>query len=525
MNKAPTLAAASLVVLATGIVLYKTQILGYSMSEISNEPGYYVRLTMSCRGDGREVSVRLALPLLTDRQFILHEKQESSDFQYSIYTPGDNRIGHWEAADLEGEHTINYSFVAQPEAREYRLPDIEFIPESYPDLLAPYLEPDERIQSSDPLIVEKARELAGGSVNIPEIVRSTYDYLRNDVAYREFRGPTDAVTALKLREASCNGKNRLFVALCRSLGIPARMAGGLILKSGSKRTTHSWTEIWIGNEWVPFCVVNDYFARIPAHYLELYKGDRALLSHTSDIAFDYKWKIRERLRTEEEVLRSDADSEFNVLQAWARFQNVHVSLNLLLIILTLPVGATLITFTRNVVGIRTFGTFMPALMAVAFRDTGLIYGILTFCIVIAVGQAAVLLLDRLHILHIPKMAVLLTVVVCTILAIATIALRIGHTPAAAVSLFPLAIMTITSERFAVSAAEEGLGSTVYRFLSSLLVAAAAYELMSLRILHQVLISYPETLLYVMAANILLGMWTGLRFTEYIRFRTLRRAEA
>jgi len=109
--------------------------------------------------------------------------------------------------------------------------------------------------------------------------------------------------------------------------------------------------------------------------------------------------------------------------------------------------------------------------------------------------------------------------------ISTVALKTGHSSAAAVSLFPLAIMTITSERFSVSVSEEGLGGTVYRFLSSLLVAAAAYGVMEMRIVHQVLVSYPESLLYVVSINIFLGMYTGLRLTEYLRFRSLRRAMA
>jgi len=521
MNRKPIVLAIFLCLLASGLIYYRASVLGYGMSEIGDEPGCFVLLEMDCVGHGGKVNVRLTLPLLTERQFILNENQVSSGFVYSVTTAEENRIGQWEAENLQEKDKIACSFLAQTEAKEYPLPDISLIEGQYPSALEMYLQPENRIQTKAPEILQKAKELSGGSENVPEIVRAVYDFLQKETTYKEFKGPTDAITTLKLREGSCNGKNRLFVALCRSLGIPARVAGGLILKSGAKRTTHSWTEVWIEGQWVPFCVVNDYFARIPAHYLELYKGDRALLTRTKSISFDYKWDITERLRTEEEVLRSNADSESNVLKNWARFKDVHISLNLLMIILTLPVGATLITFSRTVIGVRTFGTFMPALMAVAFRDTGLVYGIITFCIVVAVAQVALLLLDRLYILHIPKMAVLLTIVVMTILGLSTIALRTGHTQAAAVSLFPLAILTITAERFSISVAENGIKDTVSRFIYSLVVAAAAFEVMNLKALRQVLTAYPETLLFVIAFNILLGTWTGLRLTELSRFRHLR----
>ena len=39
---------------------------------------------------------------------------------------------------------------------------------------------------------------------------------------------TDARSAFEEQEASCNGKSRLFVALCRAHMIPARMVGGIM---------------------------------------------------------------------------------------------------------------------------------------------------------------------------------------------------------------------------------------------------------------------------------------------------------
>jgi hypothetical protein len=40
-----------------------------------------------------------------------------------------------------------------------------------------------------------------------------------------------------------------------------------------------------------------------------------------------------------------------------------------------PLGALIICVLRNIIGLPTFGIFMPVLMALAFRNTGLLYGI------------------------------------------------------------------------------------------------------------------------------------------------------
>ena len=44
-------------------------------------------------------------------------------------------------------------------------------------------------------------------------------------------------------------------------------------------------------------------------------------------------------------------------------------------LLMVPVGAFLLVILRNIIGIITFGTFMPVLIALAFRETQLLWGI------------------------------------------------------------------------------------------------------------------------------------------------------
>ena len=63
-------------------------------------------------------------------------------------------------------------------------------------------------------------------------LRRIYDFV-SAMPQRPFKGTTDALTALRLGEASCNGKSRLFVALARAAGIPARLVGGLVLETGA----------------------------------------------------------------------------------------------------------------------------------------------------------------------------------------------------------------------------------------------------------------------------------------------------
>ena len=81
---------------------------------------------------------------------------------------------------------------------------------------------------------------------------------------------TCSLTALRLGEASCNGKSRLLVALARNAGIPARLIGGLVLRRGSTRTSHQWAEAWVAGHWLPIDPTNHHFAELPAHCERLF---------------------------------------------------------------------------------------------------------------------------------------------------------------------------------------------------------------------------------------------------------------
>jgi transglutaminase-like putative cysteine protease len=69
---------------------------------------------------------------------------------------------------------------------------------------------------------------------------------------------------LRLRAGDCNEHTQLYVALARSIGIPARSAAGLAYVRG-KFYYHAWPEVHLG-DWVP---VDPTFGQFPAEAAHL----------------------------------------------------------------------------------------------------------------------------------------------------------------------------------------------------------------------------------------------------------------
>lgn len=133
-----------------------------------------------------------------------------------------------------------------------------------------YLEPAEKIESTAPEIVSKAKELAAGKGDAREIVRAlalwTADWLKDTID-----DGGGALASLKGRSGNCQTHARLYTALARAAGIPTRFVSGLVYQEGKGFLYHSWAESFIGEGWT---AVDPTYNQVPADpsHLKFFEG-------------------------------------------------------------------------------------------------------------------------------------------------------------------------------------------------------------------------------------------------------------
>ena len=503
------------------LMSYKLFVLDYELADLIPTEGYEVEVNMQVSGHGENMSLSTYLPISSSHQSISDERNAPDIFTTQINIDGLNRTVSWQAPSVSGTHIVRYNYFVQTEHVIYTIDENISIPKKLPAYLQTYLEPEEGIQVNDPLIEETLAVLfKAEEPDTLKALRTIHDYLQNEFQNRNFSGFTDALTALKLKEASCNGKSRLFIALTRKLGLPSRLVGGLILKQGSKKTSHQWVEIYVRGHWVPFDTINNNFAEIPKNYLRLYYGDKVLFKHSANINFQYLFHITKKLVPRKEMRETMYASPLNAFNMYKIFESIGISQNLLKIILMIPLGALVVVIFRNVIGLETFGTFLPALIATAARETGLWWGLLGFLFIILVSASVRKFLDYMQLLHSPKMAIMLTVVVISMLLMTIFAVQFSLFDLAHISLFPIAILAITAERFAIIEEEQGFVKALRISFFTAIVIIAAYAVMSSLFMQSLIIAFPELLLFLIVLNLWLGKWIGMRLSEFIRFRKL-----
>jgi len=195
------------------------------------------------------------------------------------------------------------------------------------------------------------------------------------------------------------------------------------------------------------------------------------------------------------------------------------------VLLMVPIGAFMMLLLRNLVGVKTYGTFMPVLVALAFRDTGVVAGIALFALVVGAGLLVRFYLERLRLLLVPRLAAVLTIVVLLMALVSVLSNQLNIEVGLSVALFPMVIMAMTIERMSIAWEERGAGHAIKEGVGTLLVAALASVVMSWDRLEHIVFVFPEVLLILLALILLLGRYSGYRLTELFRFRALAREAA
>lgn len=492
-------------------------ILNYS-DNFSTEEMYRVTYRYFFKTNLGETSIKTFLPKNDNHQRISKEVLDTTSTLNFIKKADENNLkAIWTTNKENSYENVNYSFVFEGKAKSFSIPKNFNKPllENSDD----YLKETEHIQVYNSRITALANRFKSESKNDYQLIQNAYNYVVQ-IPSAPIITLTDAITVLEQNRASCNGKSRLLVALARNLGFPARIKGGIILEKTQKRTSHVWVEININNIWVPFDALNEHFAYIPANYLEIYEGDKPFISRTAAIHFDYIYEIEPQPIIPLLSITSEEFDEITPISLWKLTESNIISTNGLFLLLMLPIGGLLVAFLRNVVGLRTFGVFLPVLISFSLLETEFVNGILLFLFLILFVGLISRPFNNLGLLHTPKLVISLTLMVI-IMAIGSYIGLITETAwLTSLSFFPTIILTVSAERFSTLIVEDGFTKATGTLIQTLIAVSFCYVLMSNTWVSSAIILFPEVLIIVIALAMLLGKYVGLRWTEIFRFKPI-----
>ena len=209
---------------------------------------------------------------------------------------------------------------------------------------------------------------------------------------------------------------------------------------------------------------------------------------------------------------------WNLLSSLVNFMLTHgVSSQTVILLLMLPVIATILAFLKQIVGVTTFGLYTPSIVALSMLALGWYVGLAFLLFILVTGYATRSFMRRWRMLYVPKVAIIITVVSITLLLLLGVGAQFGVTLPRD-TIFVLLIMSTLSESFLNVKTEEGLYSAVLGIGETILAALLCVFIVQWPWLQSLVLAYPEIILLTIVINAVIGQWTGLRLVEYFRFR-------
>ncbi len=496
----------ALVLVSMGLSLcwFKATRLGLPLvpTEKANVWTVEARIEFKARKDS-PVKVQFYIPRKPAGFTVVDENFVSGSYGLTTEDTGSQRSAQWAVRRVKGYQVLYYRIHLSPDTTAPISSEIE------------PLQPRQTIQLQD-VIMSAAKglieEVRSKSADSASFTRELLTRLNS---------PSADANIMLLRQGIDQPEEwvRRVQELLATVDIPTRTAYVLLLKDGiSHGNLVPWLQIHDGKHWITMDP-DTGVPGIPAGSLVWHVGDAPVLGITGGKNGKLEFSVTERTQDRTLVAEQRARQMGSRLMEYSLYSLPVGIQNVYRVLLMVPVGAFLIVFLRNVIGLRTFGTFMPILIALAFRETQLLWGIILFCLIVSLGLLIRFYLEYLKLLLVPRLASVLIIVIMIMAAVSMLSHKLGFDRGLSVALFPMVILAVTIERMSLVWEELGPAEALIQGVGSLAVAALGYLCMTSRHLSHLIFVFPELLLVVLAMTLLLGRYTGYRLTEIWRFRS------
>jgi hypothetical protein len=482
------------------ITAYQIFILGIPMTEDETDDLWNIDAKVEFQASPREpVKLQMFVPPLAQDYVSLNESFISNNYGVSINRADGNRKVTWSSRRASGKQTLYYRLV---------------LTKRYSGEQAKAKGPIFR----DSIPVEGAEKIAAEALLAPIRQHSAdVETFISETIKRVNNASDDNVKLLLGGDASTPNKAKVIELLLSIAHVPMQRVHTIRLATDIQQSPELWLRSFNGDKWLYFNPDSGEQG-MPVDRLVWWIGDDNLVTleggKQAQVSFSLDNSEMNAIRlaklTDE---NTDADFlEYSLYGLPLQTQQTFM------IMIMIPIGVLVILILRNLGGLQTLGTFTPVLIALAFREMQLGYGIMFFTIITALGLSLRSYLEHLKLQMLPRLSVVLTFVVVLIAVISLFSHKLGLERGLSVALFPMVILTMTIERLSITWEERGGGHAFKVAIGTLFAATLAHLLMSVPELNYFIFTFPAVLMILVGFMLAMGRYRGYRLTELFRFK-------
>jgi hypothetical protein len=203
-----------------------------------------------------------------------------------------------------------------------------------------------------------------------------------------------------------------------------------------------------------------------------------------------------------------------------------VAANTIVLLLLLPMIATLVSIMHYILGLSGYGIFTPSMIAIVFLATGVLGGLGLFALILGISLLCNLVLRRFRLHFWPARSISLMFISLGTFGLMAVSSYLRVIDITKISIFPVLFMIMLAEDFVRTQLAKSKKEAKSLTIGTLVLAMVGAVLMQVREVQEWVLLYPEVLIViVLAINLVVGSYKGIRLTEIRRFgRAIRSKE-
>ena len=495
-----------LVLLGVSVTAYQIFVLGIPVTEDATDDLWNIDAKVEFVASTKDpVKVQMFVPPLSRDYVSLNESFISNNYGVAVNRVDGNRKVTWSARRAKGNQTLYYRLVL---TKRYTAEKSKIKGPTFRDSIA--IEGPEKI-AAEALLAPIRQHSADVETFIGEAIKRVNN--AND----------DNVKLLLAGDPSTPHKAKIVELLLSIAHVPVEKVHTIRLVADQPQTPELWLRSFNGNDWLYFNPETGEQG-LPTDRLLWWTGDENLITiegaKKANVTFSLNNSEMNAIRL---AKLTDENTDANFLE-YSLYGLPLQTQQTFMIMVMIPIGVLVILILRNLIGLQTLGTFTPVLIALAFRETQLGFGIVLFTIITALGLSLRSYLEHLKLQMLPRLSVVLTFVVVLIAAISLFSHKLGLERGLSVALFPMVILTMTIERLSITWEERGANHALKVAIGTLFAASLAHLIMSVPELIYFVFTFPAILLILVGFMLAMGRYRGYRLTELVRFKAFLKAD-
>lgn len=225
----------------------------------------------------------------------------------------------------------------------------------------------------------------------------------------------------------------------------------------------------------------------------------------------------------EQVVKDNRVNNWNGLNSLRKASEIAVdrgvTANTIVLLLMLPLVATMVSVLHYVFGLSGYGIFTPTMIAIAFLATGVVEGLVFFGMTLAISLLSNLLLRKFKLHFWPARSINLMMITIGTFGLISASTYWQVLDISRLSVFPILFMILLTEEFVRTELAKSRKEAKKLMIGTLLLAIAGAIIMDVRQVQEMVLLYPELFLFVgVLINFAVGNYTGMRLSEIGRFK-------